>query len=179
MQPSDWIFNTRAADIMTREIVTFDPLDTMSDVAEQLLDRQITGAPVVNDGHCIGVVSANDLVSAEETVTSDRVEFSRTGFWDAGLTLPVMLYEEQLTAIRARLAPMSQQPVQRFMSTEVVSVQANDSLHDVMQKMIDGHIHRVIVLDDRQKLVGLISTLDVLAALIRAGKSGKSGNHRG
>ncbi len=179
MNLQDWISGTRAADIMTREMITVGPQDTMAEVADQLLAKKITGAPVVNDGCCIGVLSFNDLVAAEEKVTSDRVEFSQTGFWDAGLSMPVDVYENQLTAIRARIAPLSQQPVERFMSSNVVSVQTDDTLGHIVQQMTRQRIHRVIVLDDQRKLVGLISTLDVLTALAQAAALREPTNNQG
>jgi CBS-domain-containing membrane protein len=36
--------------------------------------------------------------------------------------------------------------------------------------MVDAHIHRVVVLDDRKRLRGIVSTTDVLAALRRAAR---------
>ena len=61
----------------------------------------------------------------------------------------------------------AEQPVEHFMTTDLVSVTENTPLQTIVQQMVDAHIHRVVVLDDHQHLQGIISTMDVLAALRR------------
>jgi predicted transcriptional regulator len=41
-------------------------------------------------------------------------------------------------------------------------------LHDLARKMIDAHIHRLIVVDKEEKPVGVVSSTNVLAALAYA-----------
>ncbi len=168
MHVQEWLANTQAGEIMTREMVTFDRQDTLSRVSEILLENAISGAPVVSDGRCVGVVSASDLMAAEEQVTTSRQEFALSGFWEGGVSLPVKAYEDKLAAIRARIAPMADQPVERFMSTQLVTVPIETPLSDVIQKMLDRHIHRVIITDSQQQLLGLITTVDILQALMDA-----------
>ncbi len=173
MKIQDWMSEVIAADVMTRQMVTLQPDDTLAEVAGRLIDNGISGAPVVSEGKCIGVLSARDLVNAEERVNADRAEFARSGFWGAGFSMPVDVYEEQLTAIRAKIAPLSQQPVKRFMTTDVVSVDADDSLSLIVNKMVDEQVHRVIVLDGDGNLAGLISTMDLLLQLRDVNHNGK------
>ena len=159
-----------ASDLMTRKIISVQPESTLAEVAGQLLDHQISGAPVVEDGRCVGVISANDLVSAEEKIESAREEFAKSGFWDSGIALPVKIYEEKLAAVRAKLAPVSQQPVRNFMTTDIVSVGPDSKLGEIVQKFVDGHVHRILVHDNQNKLVGIISTIDVLAHFLNASR---------
>ncbi|MGI9518071.1 MAG: CBS domain-containing protein [Pirellulaceae bacterium] len=173
MKIHDWMSDIRAADVMTQHMVTLHPEETLAEVAGRLIDHGISGAPVVNGGKCVGVLSATDLVNAEEQVTVDRAQFAQSEFWGAGFSMPVDVYEEQLTAIRAKIAPLSQQPVKRFMTTSVVSVNADDSLSVIVNKMIDQQIHRVIVVDAEDRLVGLVSTMDLLHQLRDAEQNGR------
>ncbi len=57
------------------------------------------------------------------------------------------------------------------MATDLVAVEATDKLETVIQKFIDAHIHRVIVTDDLGKLIGIVSTTDVLAAILQENRS--------
>ena len=79
--------------------------------------------------------------------------------------MPVDVYEDKLAAIRAKIAPTSLQPVERFMSSRVIDVLETSPLEDVVGKMVDGRVHRVIVTDGDQRMIGLITTIDVLKAL--------------
>jgi predicted transcriptional regulator len=54
------------------------------------------------------------------------------------------------------------------MSKVLVSLRPDDSVKTAVELMADKRIHRVVVLDDGGKVVGILSPLDILAA-IRAG----------
>ena len=51
-----------------------------------------------------------------------------------------------------------------IMSTDLKTVSPGDSLATVRTIMHDNRIHHVLVLDDEEKLVGLVTLTDVLAA---------------
>jgi CBS domain containing-hemolysin-like protein len=53
----------------------------------------------------------------------------------------------------------------RYMTTDVVSVEPQMPLAELARMMIDAHIHRVFVLDEQRRPVGVISSTDILAAL--------------
>jgi len=56
-------FNLTAGDLMSRDLVVFRECTPLRDVARQLVERQISGAPVVDaQGKCLGVVSASDFL---------------------------------------------------------------------------------------------------------------------
>jgi CBS domain-containing protein len=57
--------------------------------------------------------------------------------------------------------------VSRYMTTDVVSVGPRTPLPEVARMMVDAHVHRVPVLDERGRPVGLVSSTDVLAAVAR------------
>lgn len=52
----------RAADVMTREVVTVDENTPVNEIARQLEERRIKRVPVVRDGRPVGIVSRADLV---------------------------------------------------------------------------------------------------------------------
>jgi len=77
----------------------------------------------------------------------------------------------RLAEVRDKLAPAAEQGVARFMTTDLVSVSQDTPLMKVVRNMVDAHVHRVLVLDDDGNLEGIISTTDVLAALMRVGSA--------
>ena len=54
--------STTVGEVMTREVVTVVPDDDPLDVAHLLAERRIRHAPVVEDGHVLGVVGIRDLL---------------------------------------------------------------------------------------------------------------------
>jgi len=61
--------------------------------------------------------------------------------------------------------------VRDYMTTDLVVANPADSVADIAQKMLDAHIHRVIVVDEQQRPVGIVSTTDCLAAMVREFRS--------
>jgi len=55
--------------------------------------------------------------------------------------------------------------VRRFMTPDPVIVHPATSIRVLARMMIDAHIHRVIVVDEGRKPIGVISSTDLLAAL--------------
>jgi CBS domain-containing protein len=55
--------------------------------------------------------------------------------------------------------------VRRFMTADPVTVTPATPLRVVAQMMVDAHIHRVIVVDEEQRPVGIVASTDALAAL--------------
>ena len=56
---------TMLKDIMTRVVVTVNPATTLRETIEILRAENVNGAPVVQAGQVIGVVSASDILDFE------------------------------------------------------------------------------------------------------------------
>jgi CBS domain-containing protein len=55
--------------------------------------------------------------------------------------------------------------VRRFMTANPVTARPATSIRALARMLIDAHIHRVIVVDEEQKPIGIVSNTNVLAAL--------------
>jgi CBS domain-containing protein len=55
--------------------------------------------------------------------------------------------------------------VERCMTTDVVTVPPTAALTEVARMMMDAHIHRVIVVDETHRPVGIVTSTDLLAAV--------------
>ena len=63
----------KAAEIMVANVITVTPEQTVQEVAEILLDRRISGLPVVNAaGELVGIVSEGDLMRRVDAGTEHR-----------------------------------------------------------------------------------------------------------
>ena len=169
MELHQWLTQTTASEVMFRDVDALDRKTLLAEAAETLLRRQVSGAPVVDaTGVCVGVLSISDIVRADEEVAVERRNIANASFWQANLALPVSIYEEKLAEVREKTAAAGEQPVERFMVTDIVSVRADAAIGTVIKYMIEAHIHRVVVLDEQRRLEGIVSTTDVLAAMVRA-----------
>jgi len=53
-----------AAEIMTREILTFSPEEPMTRVLQTLIDSRVKSLPVVENGRLVGIIAREDVVRA-------------------------------------------------------------------------------------------------------------------
>jgi CBS domain-containing protein len=52
------------------------------------------------------------------------------------------------------------------MTTDLVSVTPQTRIGELARQMLDAHIHRLFVLDEKGRPAGVIATTDVLAAVV-------------
>ena len=65
------LLSCRVDEIMTRNVITCDPADTVQDLMAAMTSRRCRHIPVVKDGSLCGIVSIGDLVKNR----LDEVEF--------------------------------------------------------------------------------------------------------
>ena len=151
---------TTADQVMCQKVLTVKtdwPVDRLS---RFLIDKSISGAPVVNDsGHLIGVVSFSDIVRQTGSGIVDmagRDDDFYTGVMDVSLSP-----EDQ----RAFHESIDQTVLVNDIMTPMVFEVATDTpLMQVAEAMVKGRIHRVMVTEDN-KLKGIISALDLLKVM--------------
>ncbi len=61
-------------------------------------------------------------------------------------------YGEDLTAFQAR----------DVMTPEVISISENATVEEAAQKLLESHIHRLLVVDKNDKPLGILSTTDIV-----------------
>jgi predicted transcriptional regulator len=56
-------------------------------------------------------------------------------------------------------------PVHRYMTADPVTVAPDTPIDTVAQRMMDAHVHRVIVVDEQHRPIGIVSSIDIVAAV--------------
>lgn len=149
-----------ARDIMVTNVFSVTPCMSLVDMDSAFLQRGISGAPVVENGRLRGVVSRADISrKLSESVQSGNVV-------DAAPRGSLM---DLMTAASRHVKPAFERVrelcVGDIMVEKVVTVAPGESVRAVGKLMVERKIHRVLVVED-EALVGLISTLDLVKALL-------------
>jgi predicted transcriptional regulator len=150
------LFSMTAADLMSAPLVTIPEEMSLRGAAHRLVQAAVTGAPVVNcEGHCVGVLSTTDFVHWMDREHHGLVACATSPAFCAAWQ---MIDPDELP----------DEVVHDWMTRDAVMVAVTAPLVDVARKMLDAHIHRVIVTDSNRRPVGIVSSTDVLAAVARA-----------
>ncbi|UVE52504.1 CBS domain-containing protein (plasmid) [Haloferax larsenii] len=70
--------------------------------------------------------------------------------------------------IVAKSQPKAQTTVQKYMTTDVITANAQDSIIDVAEQMTEHGFHHMPVVDEDEGVIGIIATSDLTAYLSRA-----------
>ena len=148
----------RARDVMRKDVVTVRPDMPLNELEGVLLRERIQGAPVVEGGRVIGVISRSDVVrqlKVEEARLEDAAYYLEP--FDADLRKSDE-HDRILEGVGVRVAT---RPVREVMVEDVVSVPPDATLQDVARRMLERPVHRVFVLEEGA-LLGVVSSLDLL-----------------
>ena len=144
----------RARDIMTTEVVTVAPSTSVSALAQLLVERKISAAPVVADGKLVGLVSEGDLLHREETGTEPR-----PSWWKE-------LFRSTEDRARAYLKAHGQKAAD-VMTSQLTTVGPDAEVGEIAELMERHRIKRVPVVEDG-RLVGIVARGDLLRILVKA-----------
>lgn len=155
----------QVSELMADNLVTVSPSMTLKDTDRVLTANSISGAPVIDGGALVGVISQSDIVRvlyAEQVAATEVSQFLQSPF---PIAMPAL---EEIARERSKIADrMVEVTVGEAMTPSPITVGPNDDVATAAQVMVDNQIHRVLVTDDG-KLVGLLSALDV-ARLVAEG----------
>ena len=153
-QPREMKQGHRVRDVMNPDVMTVADDMTTDELVRFLNEREISGAPVVdNQGHFIGVVSMTDVgrhLAEPSEFTSARAGFYRSLGDEVTLEdLGQRYIEERAVTVRDVMTPV------------VHHVAATAAVAEAARIMVDRHIHRLVVTQGRQP-VGMITSMDLL-----------------
>lgn len=140
-------------EIMKTEIITIPYGTPYREVAKILLEKRVSGAPVVDErGQLVGVVSEKDLFKA--------IYPSYNDFYSA----PSNFID--FDKLEQEAHQTSEKRVEDFMSPRLITTTPETPILKVGAIMVATGIHRVPVLENG-KLIGMVSRGDVYRAILR------------
>ncbi|MCD2202377.1 CBS domain-containing protein [Halobacterium sp. KA-6] len=72
-----------------------------------------------------------------------------------------ILTNTDFVTIVAKSKPKAQTTVERYMTTDVVTTGAQDSIRDVADAMLEHGFHHMPVVDEEDNVIGMITTTDL------------------
>jgi len=150
--------STLVRQVMTTEVLTFSPADTVESAARRLTERRLGGGPVVDaDGLVVGLLEDDDLIFQDI-----RLHFPTViSVFGAYLELPSSLahFEKDLRkAVGATVADV--------MTTDAPTCRDGDTLETVATVLHSRGSSRLAVIDDDGRLVGIVSRGDLVRAIV-------------
>jgi CBS domain-containing protein len=156
-------YSLTAEQLMSREVLAVTERMSLQAAAHLMSDARVSGVPVVDDlGHCVGVLSTADFMSF----------VGKTQHAQAVASVPFVCSDWQVFA--ADELPNDEE-VGSHMTRDVVTVAPTTPITELARLMLDAHIHRLLVVDAKRKLLGVVSSTDILAAVARSERRGSGG----
>jgi CBS domain-containing protein len=142
----------KAADVMTRSVVSIKPDASITEMATLMLDKRISGLPVIDDhGELVGIVTEGDCLRRTETGTEKK-----RPRWLEFLTGRERLANEYIRAHSRKVADvMTQTPI---------TIAEDTAVDEIVHLMESRCIKRLPVMRDG-KVVGIVSRANLLEAL--------------
>lgn len=150
-------YQRRVKDEMSTDVVSISSTAPLLNAIDLMDEKGVTALPVVDqDGRCIGMISKTDVISSARATASMLEELDRVG-------------EAVSSQFVRRLIDNSilRQSVHDAMRFKLKCVDQETPIAKAGSKMLWARFHHLPVVDEDQRLVGIVSTLDLLAAFVK------------
>jgi CBS domain-containing protein len=129
----------QAQTIMKRDVITLCPHDTLDKAIELMVERHITGIPVLNEDRTLaGIITEKDI-------------------------LKYMLEQDAIRTLTD--SNLCEHTVYHAMTAKVVSFEEETPLEKIFECLARHEFRRVPIVDADGKLVGIISRKDLIAVI--------------
>ncbi|SRR5579885_2789140 len=133
----------KVAEIMTREVTTVPPDMILGKAAKLMVEKHLKRLPVVDkDGKLVGILGRLDILN---TI--------------AAVHLPQWHPEAHPAGTPATVADV--------MSRDVPAVHESATLEEIFHLLVSSSHKRVVVIDDQQRVVGIIADSDLISRVSR------------
>ncbi|MBI4962096.1 MAG: CBS domain-containing protein [Desulfomonile tiedjei] len=140
--------SVKAADVMTRDVVSVRQDTPLKEVAELMAVRKISGLPVVDDARrVVGVVSEKDFLAAMGRGEADTL---------------MAVVAQCLVGKGCLAAPYRAKFARDIMTSPAVTVPSETPILEVSALLSEKKVNRVPVVDADGIMIGIVSRADVL-----------------
>ncbi|WP_406723819.1 CBS domain-containing protein [Streptomyces sp. GD-15H] len=148
---------TRVGAVMTTDVVTAAYGTPFKELVRTLGNHCISGLPVIDDDKVIGVMSETDLMLHQARTSEPG---GTAGAWKDRLRKLSRRVRREAAKSRARTAG-------DVMSAPAVTVRADATVTEAARLMTEHGIERLPVVDEEDRLVGIVTRRDVLRVFLR------------
>jgi CBS domain-containing protein len=142
----------RAHQIMTRAVIIITPDTTIVDAANIMLQRHVSGLPVINaSGKLVGVVSEGDFIRRAEIGTGRKRGRWLRFIFGPGKSASDFIHEHG-------------RKVSEIMTTSPLTITEDTALAEIVALMEKNHVKRLPVMRGHQ-VVGIVSRANLLQAV--------------
>ena len=143
-------------DIMTKKVISVSPEMGVHKLAELFVEKNISGAPVVDkSGKLLGVVKEEGVIFQDKKVHLPTFINLSFGY----LTLGTERYNEEIKKITAS-------NVVDIMEKDSVTINSGAEIDDVATLMLEKGVYYLPVVDNG-KLVGVVTKKDIVRAIAK------------
>jgi CBS domain-containing protein len=147
------LYSLNVCDICRRDPVSVSKDDTLSFALTLMVENRTNALPVLNTADkCLGMISASDIINLVHELDEEM--------GDPADPAPQWLVS------KVKDHDLGRRKVFEHMSTVVASVPNSLGIQAASAKMLQNKVHRMPVLDEDERVVGIISTTDILQALV-------------
>ncbi len=143
-----------AKDIMTTDVISVPPDMPVEKLAALFFEHKIGGAPVMEDGNLLGVVTESDLIDQSKNLHIPTV----INILDAVFVLNPNKMDQEFKKMAGRT-------VREIFSKHSLTVCEDTPLNEIATLMAEKHVHTLPVVTDG-KLVGVVGKSDLIKSII-------------
>jgi acetoin utilization protein AcuB len=133
----------KVADVMTRAVTTVYEESSLQEVLSLLGPYHFRHLPVVDGKRVVGILSHRDLLK----VTSQGLD-------------------KTIAAHAREVRLLDQTFVREVMNSNVLTTSADASLAEAARKMLENKVGALVVVDERDQLLGIVTETDLLRCLV-------------
>jgi CBS domain-containing protein len=155
----------KVREFMNRKVFFVKPNHSVFDVAKVFSESNISGAPVVEDGRVVGMLSISDVVRfmGIKLVDADVIASAPTSL--SILLLNLGKLGKDYLDFKDEIERISKTEVKHMMSKDVVCISPEANLFEAAVLMEKHDVNRLPVVE-KDKLIGIIARADLIKALV-------------
>ena len=141
----------RVKDVMSKDIVAVYPDDSLHEALELIVENRVSALPVTNgNGQCVGLLSTSDLIDLTHELDDELQNLGRASVGKREWLI------EQLAG------SLGSEYVSEQMTQDVATISPEASLPEAAAMMLRNRVHRLPVTGKDNKLLGIVSTIDIM-----------------
>ncbi|AKB19593.1 MULTISPECIES: CBS domain-containing protein [unclassified Methanosarcina] len=152
----------KVTDVMNSNVVFCKPGDTVREAAKVLKENNISGAPVLEDGQLVGIVSEADLLKL-------LLIPEKGNLW---LPSPFEVIEVPIRELlswedtKKMLSDVGSTKVEEMMTKNVHTISSEASVEEASELMVRHRINRLPVVEN-DRVVGIVTRGDIIEGLAK------------